>query len=72
MPAATLADPAGNARMVCASTCRPGTRPGGCNTLEQVLDYFRNVFGTGRAWWHMQYGTFTGRTFRVSEGGCCV
>ncbi len=72
MPMATLADPAGNARMVCASTCRPGTMPGGCNTLAQVLDYFRVTLGARRAWWHMQYGTFTGTTFRLSQGGCCV
>ncbi len=71
MPAATLADPAGNARMVCASTCRPGAMPGGCNTLAQVLDYFRTVLGPGRRWWHMQYGTFTGMSYRVSRGGCC-
>jgi hypothetical protein len=72
MPPATLTDPAGYAQMVCASTCSPGADPGGCNTLAQVLDYFRVTLGPGRRWWHMQYSTFTGATFRVSRGGCCV
>ncbi|MFO0651202.1 MAG: putative metal-binding motif-containing protein [Polyangiales bacterium] len=72
MPMATLADPAGYGHMDCASTCRPGADPGGCNTLAQVLDYFRVTLGPRRAWWHMQYGTFTGTTWRVSVGGCCV
>ena len=71
MPMATLADPAGWPRMVCASTCRPGVSPGGCNTLAQVLDYFDRTFSAPRMWWHMQYGTFTGTSFAVSRGGCC-
>lgn len=71
MPMATLADPAGWPRMVCASTCRPGAMPGGCNTLAQVLDYFDRTFSAPRMWWHMQYPTFTGTSFVVSRGGCC-
>ncbi|MFO0628823.1 MAG: putative metal-binding motif-containing protein [Polyangiales bacterium] len=71
MPMATLADSAGNARMVCGSVCAPGSRPGGCNTLAQVLDYFQQTLGGTRRAWHLQYRTFTGGTFRVSAGGCC-
>jgi hypothetical protein len=71
MPMATLADRAGNTRMVCGSVCAPGADPGGCNTLAQVLDYFQQTLGGTRRAWHLQYGTFTGGTFRVSAGGCC-
>lgn len=69
MPMATLTDPAGYPRMVCASTCRG--MPGGCNTLAQVLDYFDRTFAAPRMWWHLQYNTFTGVMFTVSRGGCC-
>jgi hypothetical protein len=36
-----------------------------------VLDYFQQTLGGTRRAWHLQYGTFTGGTFRVSAGGCC-
>lgn len=69
MPAATLSDPAGYPRMVCASTCVG--MPGGCNTLNQVLHYFDNTFSAARMWWHLQYSSFTGVSFAASRGGCC-
>jgi hypothetical protein len=71
LPSATLADPAGNPSMVCGSACAPGERPGGCNTVAQVLDYFQRTLGGTLRWSHHQYTAWTGGTYRASEGGCC-
>lgn len=71
LPAATISDPDGWSSIVCAYSCGSGSM-GGCNTPEQVYDYFQNRF-SGIIYSHTtQYGCWSG-SWNVSSGGnCCA
>ena len=70
-PPASLSNPNGNANIICASTCSITTNQGGCNTVDQVEDYFLDLFPGSTIFMHkVQYGCWTG-TQNVSTGGTC-
>ena len=70
-PAATLSNPNGNGTIVCASSCITTTNQGGCNTIDQVEDYFLNYFPGSVLYAHkVQYGCWSGNQL-VSVGGTC-
>ena len=72
MPPATLDNPNGNPNIVCSYNCDIDQEPGGCNTVDQVVDYFLDAWG-GNLLFHLtQYGCWGG-VYDFSDGGnCCV
>jgi PKD repeat protein len=44
-PAATLSNPNGYSYIICAYSCDNNTNQGGCNTIDQVVDYFSTALG---------------------------
>lgn len=70
-PPTSLSNPNGNANMVCASSCSITTDQGGCNTVDQVEDYFLDLFPGSTIFMHkVQYGCWSG-TQNVTGGGTC-
>lgn len=71
-PPVTLFDADGYGYMICAYECDTDYVPGGCNTVDQAVDYFAtNLDGMFR-YSEYQYGVFTG-TWNMSDGGnCCL
>lgn len=71
-PAATLSNPNGNPNVICAYSCDNSTYQGGCNTVDQVEDYFMNYFPGSTLFMHkVQYGCWTGTQNVASGGNCC-
>ncbi len=72
-PPSTYSNPNGNSSIVCNSNCDVMSYQGGCNTADQVSDYFFHQFGTYALLFHYtQYGCWAGTRF-ISEGGnCCA
>lgn len=71
-PSATLSNPFGNPNLVCAYSCDNGTYQGGCNTVDQVEDYFLNYFPGSTLFMHKtQYSCWTGTQNVASGGNCC-
>ncbi len=71
LPAATLSNPNGYSSMVCAYSCDNGSNQGGCNTVDQVEDYFLDLFG-GTLYSHtVQYGCWSGTKNASTGGNCC-
>ncbi|MBP9704700.1 MAG: PKD domain-containing protein [Chitinophagales bacterium] len=69
-PPATISDPDGYPYIICAYDCDTLYVPGGCNTVEQLTDYFlTELTGTFR-YSYMQYGIWSG-TYDISDGGNC-
>src|SRR5690606_31725981 len=69
-PSSTLANPNGYSSVICAYSCDNSTYQGGCNTVDQVEDYFINQF-SGTIYSHkVQYGCWSG-TQSISDGGSC-
>jgi len=70
-PPATLSNPNGNANIICATSCSTTTNQGGCNTVDQIEDYFLDLFPGSSLFMHkVQYGCWSG-TQNVSNGGTC-
>ena len=70
-PPATLSDPDGYPYIICAYDCDTDYVPGGCNTVEQVTDYFLTELGGELRYSFMQYGVWAGGDYYMSEGGNC-
>lgn len=72
-PPVTYSNPYGYSSIICNYSCNTTSSQGGCNTADQVSDYFFNQFGTYTLLFHYtQYGCWTGTRF-ISEGGnCCA
>ncbi len=70
-PSATLNDPDGYPLIICAYDCDTTWVPGGCNTVDQVTDYFLTLFGGSLRYSYMQYGTWGGSYATSSGGNCC-
>ncbi len=72
IPPATLPNPNGNANIICAYSCDIDSEQGGCNTVDQVVDYFMDQWD-GTLLFHLtQYGCWNG-TYAISDGGnCCI
>lgn len=69
-PPVTLFDADGYPYMICAYECDSTYVPGGCNTVDQAVDYFMTTFGGSMRYSYFQYGVFTG-TYMMSAGGNC-
>lgn len=71
LPPATLTNPNGYTSMVCAYSCDNGSSQGGCNTVDQVEDYFVDLF-VGTLYSHtVQYGCWSGTKNVSTSGNCC-
>jgi hypothetical protein len=72
-PPVTYSNPYGYSIVICNYSCDVMSNQGGCNTADQVSDYFFNQFGTYTLLFHYtQYGCWSGTHF-ISEGGnCCA
>ncbi|MBC8048432.1 MAG: T9SS type A sorting domain-containing protein [Fimbriimonadaceae bacterium] len=70
-PLSTLDDPDGNEYIVCAYECDTDFIPGGCNTVDQVTDYFLTELEGSLRFSYLQYGIFGTGTYDMSEGGNC-
>lgn len=72
IPPATLANPNGNALIISSYACDVDQEQGGCNTVDQVVDYFLDAWGGNLYFHRTQYGCWNS-TWDISEGGnCCV
>lgn len=70
-PPATLTNPNGYGSIICAYSCSITTNQGGCNTVDQVEDYFLDYFPGSQIYAHkVQYGCWSG-SYNVSAGGTC-
>lgn len=70
-PPTTLSNPNGNGSIICAYSCSLTTNQGGCNTVDQVENYFLNYFPGSQLYAHkVQYGCWSGNQ-AVSVGGTC-
>lgn len=69
-PPATQSDPNGNNSMICAYSCGTGSQ-GGCNTSNQVANYFTTVLGGVLHSYVTQYACWGGATFNISDNTCC-
>src|SRR5258705_1747704 len=59
-PPVTYSNPYGYPFVICNSSCDVMSNQGGCNTADQVSDYFFNQFGTNTLLFHYtQYGCWT-------------
>lgn len=70
-PSATLSDPDGYPFIICAYDCDTTWVPGGCNTVDQITDYFLTLFGGSLRYSYMQYGAWGGTYATSSGGNCC-
>lgn len=72
MPASTLTNANGYPIIICAYSCDISTQQGGCNTVDQVADYFLDAWGGDLYFHRTQYGCWN-TTWDISAGGnCCV
>lgn len=70
-PPVGLSNPNGSSSMVCAYSCNNNSNQGGCNTVDQVEDYFVNLFN-GTLYSHaVQYGCWSGSQAMSTSGNCC-
>ena len=70
-PPATVSDPNGYGSIICAYSCNASSNQGGCNTVDQVVAYFYQIFNVNSLYSHtIQYGCWTG-TQNISAGGNC-
>lgn len=64
----------GYSLLICNYSCNNTSSQGGCNTPDQLVDYFMTKFG-GVFYYHQtQYGCYSSNTtYSVSSGGnCCI
>ncbi len=70
-PPAPISDPNGNNSIICAYSCNSSSNQGGCNTVDQVVAYFYQVFNVNSLYSHtIQYDCWSG-TQNISAGGNC-
>ena len=73
VPAATLSNGNGNGSIICNYSCNASTNQGGCNTPDQIVDYFYNQFPGSKMYYHQtQYGCWTGNYLVSGGGNCCI
>lgn len=72
IPPATLTNPNGNPNIICAYSCDIGNEQGGCNTVDQIVDYFMDQWAGSLYFHRTQYGCWN-TTWNISDGGnCCL
>lgn len=73
IPAATINNPYGYSGIICNTACSDSTYQGGCNTSDQIADYFTTEFAASNSeiyFHYTQYGCWSG-TYNISGGGNC-
>ncbi len=71
-PSVTLSNPNGNNSMICAYSCDNNTDQGGCNTVDQVEQFFLTQFPGTSLYAHMvQYNCWSGTWLLSGGGNCC-
>lgn len=71
-PAVTLSNPNGYSSIICGYSCSNTTSQGGCNTRDQIENYFVNYFPSSAIYAHkIQYGCWTGSQTLSGGGTCC-
>ena len=71
-PPVTLSNTYGYGSIICNSNCSKTTSQGGCNTPDQVEDYFLdNYTGSSLRFHKLQYGCWTGTQLISAVGNCC-
>lgn len=71
-PASTLNNPNGSNNIVCNYSCDTSVNQGGCNSPDQIADYFLKNLGGSLRFHKTQYGCWGG-TMNISDGGnCCI
>ncbi|MBK9319778.1 MAG: SprB repeat-containing protein, partial [Bacteroidetes bacterium] len=59
--------------IICANDCDTLTSQGGCNTVDQVEDYFLQAFSGGSVYAHLtQYGCYTSQVLVSNSSNCCA
>jgi hypothetical protein len=72
-PTATLSNSFGYGSIICGYSCSTTTNQGGCNTVDQIEDYFLNYFPGSQLYAHkVQYGCWTGNQSLSAGGTCCA
>jgi hypothetical protein len=71
LPAATLSNPNGYSLIVCGYSCSTTSNQGGCNTADQIQDYFTSTMGGTLYSYFTQYGCWSTTPYNVSAGGNC-
>lgn len=70
-PPAPISDPNGNNSIICGYSCNSSSNQGGCNTSDQIVAYFYQVFNVNAIYSHrIQYDCWSG-TQNISAGGNC-
>lgn len=73
-PVASLNDPNGYPLIICTDgNCTTSSNTGGCNTIEQIVDYFTQLTGSQLYAHRTQYQCWQNTAYQISQGGnCCV
>lgn len=71
LPPSTLSNPNGYSSIVCAYSCGTTSSQGGCNTADQIKDYFQQTTGGVLTSYFTQYGCFSTSPYLLSTGGNC-
>lgn len=71
LPPATLSNPNGYSSIVCAYSCSTTSNQGGCNTVDQIKDYFQSTTGGTLISYYTQYGCWSVSPYALSAGGNC-
>ena len=71
LPAATLSNSNGSNSIVCAYTCNTSSSQGGCNTADQIKDYFETTMNATLVSYFTQYGCWSTTPYDLSSGGNC-
>jgi hypothetical protein len=73
MPNSPFNNVNGYPQIICAYQCVNNANNGGCNTPQQVVQYFMNVFGGTFRSHTAQYNCWAGATYSMSTAGnCCL
>ena len=72
LPSSTYNNPNGYSSIVCAYSCDNNSNQGGCNTADQVQNYFATTMGGSVYSYYTQYGCWSTVPYAVSAGGNCA
>lgn len=73
LPASTLSNPNGYSMIVCNYSCDINSNQGGCNTADQIADYFETTMSATMRYHFTQYGCWSTNPYLMSAGGnCCA
>ncbi|MEZ4722789.1 MAG: T9SS type A sorting domain-containing protein [Flavobacteriales bacterium] len=72
-PASTLSNTNGYSSIICGYSCGTTSYQGGCNTVDQVEDYWLSIFSGASINMHrVQYGCWSGTQNLSAGGDCCA